>query len=127
MPAERASSGIVTATVPGRVKKCVSGPGTPAGARSAGSEIESGNRQMFGREPKKPPFLALPTGNNAITNSKHYGVPALIRMYQLRPSAWRKACGTVMLGAAAHRSTTFRTLPSIWLTSMTRIPALAAR
>src|SRR5712672_1923374 len=36
-----------------------------------------------------------------------------------RPSAWRKACGTVSFGAAPQRSITFLILPSIWLTSMT--------
>jgi hypothetical protein len=32
-----------------------------------------------------------------------------------------------MFRAAAHWSITFLTLPSIWLTSITRIPAFAAR
>jgi len=44
-----------------------------------------------------------------------------------RPSAWRNACRTVTFGAAAHRSITFLTLPSIWFTSMTRIPTFAAK
>jgi hypothetical protein len=41
-----------------------------------------------------------------------------------RVRACRNVCGTVIFGAAAQRSMTFLILPSIWLTSMTHIPAL---
>src|SRR5437773_3830933 len=51
----------------------------------------------------------------------------VLRVTRAGQSAWRNACGTVMFGAAAHRSITFLTLPSIWFTSMTRIPAFAAK